>query len=311
VASWYPARVRRLATALLAAPLLLATAAAPIRAENADAERDTRSYRFSTDWFSHALPTWEEVLGPLAGRPDLRYLEIGVYEGRSLLWMLDNVLTHSSARATGIDPFLDEKSERTFRANLEKSGHADRVTVIVGFSQAELRKLPLDSFDVVYIDGSHTADDVLADATQGFDLLRVGGLMIFDDYRWTGTPRGRIPLPPELRPQVAINAFVTAYRNRIEVVHRGYQLMLRKRESPCPEKWDCSPIGRYVYVWEERQLLVADTGKPVSLTPAQRDLVERIAHSKRFGKTGFSVQESLSSKPGYAELVKQLGLELE
>jgi predicted O-methyltransferase YrrM len=296
---------------LLAAPLLLATAAVPIRAQDADSARDSRGYRFTIDWFTHAIPSWKEVLGPLSGKPGLHYLEIGVYEGRSLFWMLDNVLTHPSSRATGIDPFLDKKSERIFHANLRKSGHADRVTVVVGFSQAELRKLPLDSFDVVYIDGSHTADDVLADATQSFDLLRVGGLMIFDDYRWTGTQRGRVPLPPELRPQVAINAFVTAYRNRIEVVHRGYQLILRKRESPCPEKWDCSPIGRYVYVWEERQLLAADTGKKVPLTPTQRDLVEHIAHSKRFGQTSFSVQESLSSKPGYAELVKQLGLELE
>lgn len=303
--------MRRLATALLAAPLLVAWIAGPIRAQQADSDQNPRGYRFTIDWFTHAIPSWEEALGPFAGKPDLRYLEIGVYEGRSLLWMLDNVLTHSGARATGIDPFLDKKSELLFRANLEKSGHAGKVTVIVGFSQTELRKLPLDSFDVVYIDGSHTADDVLADATLSFDLLRVGGLMIFDDYRWTGTQRGRTPLPPELRPQVAINAFITAYRNRVEVVYRGYQLMLRKRESPCPEKWDCSPIGRYVYVWEERELLVGVTQKKVPLTPAQRDLVERIAHSKRFGQTGFNIHESLSGKPGYAELVKQLELELE
>jgi predicted O-methyltransferase YrrM len=303
--------VRRFATALLAAPLLLASPAGPIRAQEADSLQAARGYRFTMDWFTHAIPTWEEVLGPLSGRPDFRYLEIGVYEGRSLLWMLDNVLTHPSSRATGIDPFLEKKSEGIFRANLEQSGHAERVTVIVGYSQVELRKLPLNSFDVVYIDGSHTADDVLSDATSSFDLLRIGGLMIFDDYRWTGTQRGRTPLPPELRPQVAINAFVTAYRNRVEVVHRGYQLMLRKRESPCPEKWDCSPIGLYVYVWEERELLVGGSGEEVPLTSAQRDLVERIAHSKRFGQTGFNIHESLSSKPGYAELVKQLGLELE
>jgi len=303
--------VRRLATVLLAAPLLVAWVAGPIRAQQADSAQNPRGYRFTIDWFTHAIPSWEEALGPLAGKPDLRYLEIGIYEGRSLLWMLDNVLTHPGARATGIDPFLDKKSELLFRANLEKSGHAGKVTVIVGFSQTELRKLPLDSFDVVYIDGSHTADDVLADATLSFDLLRVGGLMIFDDYRWTGTQRGRTPLPPELRPQVAINAFVTAYRNRVEVVYRGYQLMLRKRETPCPEKWDCSPIGRYIYVWEERELLVGGTQEKVPLTPSQRDLVERIAHSKRFGQTGFNIHESLSGKPGYAELVKQLELELE
>ena len=40
---------------------------------------------------------------PYRGRPGLRYLEVGVFEGRSLLWMIDQVLTHPSSQATGID----------------------------------------------------------------------------------------------------------------------------------------------------------------------------------------------------------------
>jgi len=40
-------------------------------------------YHFSSDWFTHHIPAWEQHLAHLRGRSDLRYLEIGVYEGRS------------------------------------------------------------------------------------------------------------------------------------------------------------------------------------------------------------------------------------
>jgi hypothetical protein len=41
------------------------------------------------------------------------------------------------------------------------------------------------TFDLVYVDGSHQAPDVLSDSVMSFHLLRVGGLMIFDDYLWS------------------------------------------------------------------------------------------------------------------------------
>jgi predicted O-methyltransferase YrrM len=39
-------------------------------------------------------------------------------------------------------------------------------------------------FDLIYVDGSHQASDVLTDSIITFQLLRVGGVMTFDDYVW-------------------------------------------------------------------------------------------------------------------------------
>jgi predicted O-methyltransferase YrrM len=202
-----------------------------------------KGYLFTADWFSRAQPLWRSILSDRAGRPALHYLEIGVFEGRSLVWMLDNVLTAPSARATVIDPFFDADVEARFDNNLERSGHPGKVTVKKGLSQVELRRLPLDSFDVIYIDGSHTADDVLADAVLSWDLLRDGGLLIFDDYLSKGsatTPESR-PLPPQLRPRLAIDAFISTYLHRLEMVHRGYQLVLRKVAHPAPPSGTARP----------------------------------------------------------------------
>lgn len=41
-----------------------------------------------------------------------------------------------------------------------------------------------ESFDLVYVDGSHMCADVLFDALLAFELLRPGGVIVFDDYEW-------------------------------------------------------------------------------------------------------------------------------
>ena len=39
-------------------------------------------------------------------------------------------------------------------------------------------------FDLIYIDGSHSAKDVLLDSLLAWRLLRPGGAMVWDDYEW-------------------------------------------------------------------------------------------------------------------------------
>ena len=56
-------------------------------------------------------------------------------------------------------------------------------------------------FDVIYVDGSHFADDVLTDGINAWRLLKQGGIMIFDDLLWACYPRARA------NPAWAINRF--------------------------------------------------------------------------------------------------------
>ena len=196
------------------------------RVEPFQEERPSKQHNFTNDWFTSNIPIWREVLAPYAGRRDVHYLEVGVFEGRSAIWMLENVLIHPSSTLTGIDLFPGDLKER-YLANLRLSGHADKAITVTGLSQIELRSLQTDSYDIIYIDGGHTADMVLADAVLCWELLKTGGLLIFDDYRWK-----REEYPAELRPGVTIDAFITAYRNYLDVIHLGYQAIVRKKEGP-------------------------------------------------------------------------------
>lgn len=263
-------------------------------------------YRFEEDWFTHNVPIWTALLAPYAGRPDLRYLEVGLWEGRSLLWMLDHVLTHPTSRATGIDIEILP----TLLENLERSGASDRVTIIEGSSQSELRELPVETYDVVYIDGSHTADDVLEDMVLSWRLLRPDGLMILDDYRWKGwRDPSRAALPDELRPHLAIDAFVSAYRNSLDVVHKAYQMVLRKRPFTCPGRTSkCSRLGEYAYDWEQK-VLFRDVGE-VALSESERRLVEALIRGRRGDGLTIEVDAALAGSEGLATLADRLGLRL-
>src|SRR5688572_18836542 len=94
------ARLRSLASTLLE-PLRQAARRGGPRA----APPYSHDYTFTQDWFTHKIPHWDRLLRPLMGRPRLRYLEVGVFEGRSLLWVLEHVLSDPSASAVAVDIF--------------------------------------------------------------------------------------------------------------------------------------------------------------------------------------------------------------
>jgi predicted O-methyltransferase YrrM len=291
-----------------------ATSASAPPPPHSNSSIDAGRYKFSTDWFHHAVEDWKRILAPLKGKPNLNYLEIGVFEGRSLLWMLENVLTDPTARATGIDIFPWD-TRQTLQANLEASGSAHKVTAITGPSWQEMRKLPIESFDIIYIDGSHLMPDVLSDAVQGWALLKQGGLMIFDDY-WV--PHG---LPEETNTVAAIDALITAHRNDVSVILRTGQVVLQKVANPCvPEQFGnrevCSSFEGYAFYWRFTDPALHDAvyktvdGKRTRfrLTSGQRVLLEKILATRRFGHTEVVITDELRRDPDFAGLRATLDL---
>lgn len=276
-----------------------------LSAPPARAAQPDRPYHFTSDVFSSNIPVWTKVLAPYAGRPNVHYLEVGVLEGRSAIWMLENILTHPSCTLTGVDLFPGDLQER-YLANLRLSGYADKAITIKGLSQLELRRLQPDSYDIIYVDGGHTADMVLADAVLCWELLKMGGLLIFDDYRWE-----RETYPDELRPGVAIDAFITAYRNYLEIVHRDYQAIVRKKAGP--ELWDPyrTILGEYVYVWQKRQLQRRSDEQPVELSDREKELLETLIRSRPFGETALVVDAREALDADLRALRDRLGMEVE
>jgi predicted O-methyltransferase YrrM len=187
---------------------------------------------FTSDWTTHNLANWERWLGHLKGQP-AKGLEVGCYEGRSSVWFLDNILTHPDSELVVIDTFkgspefagmdvMQRDIFKRFSKNIDPYGAKVRTFVgesgVVLRHDSEFNRNPGD-YDFAYIDGSHEAPDVLADAVLVFDLVKPGGIIIFDDYKWDmgdGVKK-------------AVMGFMVCYGDKIKTVETNYQLMIVKK----------------------------------------------------------------------------------
>jgi predicted O-methyltransferase YrrM len=179
-------------------------------------------YSFSQDYVSHHSLLWTRHLSELRGKEDVHLLEVGSYEGRSAIWLLENILTQPSSTITCVDMFRKRMAEIRFDHNVAVSGFSSRVTKVKGRSQEVLKLLRESSYNIIYIDGSHRAIDVQVDASLSWQLLKRGGIIIFDDYLWN------LERPNEDRPQMAIDNFLSDFRLQLEILHKGYQVIVRK-----------------------------------------------------------------------------------
>jgi len=192
-----------------------------------------KGYHFTQDWFSGNILIWEQYLKHFINIPTLNVLEIGSWEGRSTCWLLDNIMTHEHNTITCIDTFEGSVEHRyghsyiqslegRFDFNIVRTGVPDKVKKNVGNSHEVMRSLPLNSYDIVYIDGSHIASDVLQDAVLVWQLVKVGGFIIFDDYPFT------FPQNPAWNTKIGIDAFMISFSDKFRVIHKAYQVILEK-----------------------------------------------------------------------------------
>jgi predicted O-methyltransferase YrrM len=197
-------------------------------------------YRFTLNLGREYTVNWEQVLKSFAGRPNLQFLEIGSFEGQSACWLFENVLTHPASRLTCIDLFdsVERKLSlfathtdsfgmsyyQRFLHNINVAQAKDRVHIIADSSAHALRSLPLNSYDFIYIDGSHLAKDVIRDTILAWDLLKCDGILIFDDYKWQ-SPYDPSPLGS---PAIAIDSFLQIFEGEYRKLHHDYQVICQK-----------------------------------------------------------------------------------
>ena len=187
------------------------------------------SYEFTQDWFSNHIPTWDGILARLQPR---RVMEIGSYEGLSTTYLIEKCTAFGPLQlhcvdtwqgAVDLPPELMAGVEARFDANvavaignagagvsLQKVKQRSNVALAAKIAAGEAL------FDLIYVDGSHTAADVLTDAILAFQLVRVGGVMIFDDYLWSMEPA--LSVDPLNLPKPAIDAFAAIFMRKVRVL---------------------------------------------------------------------------------------------
>lgn len=146
-----------------------------------------------------------EVLAAYAqGTPaDLAILEIGVFQGRSLLYLAQGSADGRRAPVHGVDPWnlpghrqpyawVKEKPARArfttdatwaaVQANVAASGHADLITLHRAFSADLAASWIGPKIGLAHIDGDHSADGVRTDITAWAKHFACSAILCFDDY---------------------------------------------------------------------------------------------------------------------------------
>lgn len=186
---------------------------------------------FTHDWVSYNIPHWEQLLGHLKGKENIRGLEIGCFEGLGTKWFCENILTGPCSYIDCIDTFTgSEEHDKEYCKNLieiwKENTSGLNANAIIGYSGNKLSELINLGYEYnfIYVDGDHTTPSVLEDLVLSFRLLKVGGVMIIDDYQWAGHPN------PLHRPQLGINSFLQAYQEYMSPpeLHIGQQVSLTK-----------------------------------------------------------------------------------
>ena len=203
-------------------------------------------YKFTNNWFDGNKNTWSQLLNELN---PVKILEVGSYEGKSTTYFIECLDNQTGIEIHCVDSWeggIEHKEggsaesqmaevEARFHHNIKiaKNIATNKPNIVIhkGLSSRELPKLIAQGmqqyFDFIYIDGSHQAPDVLLDSVLGFELLRVNGIIAFDDYLW------QEPLPggtdPIRCPKAAIDTFTNIYCRKLRIIPAPlYQLYAQK-----------------------------------------------------------------------------------
>jgi predicted O-methyltransferase YrrM len=187
---------------------------------------------FSTDWFTKKIPRWEKVLRRFA-RKRISVLEVGSYEGRSAVFLL-NYLPLS--KLVCIDLFRG-LFEKRFDRNLAPFG--DRFIKIKGsaIQELDILKRANRKFSVIYIDAGKQRDHVLAMSLVAWPLLVPGGVMIWDDFAWGKNK------PPSERPHDGLELFLNLHKEDMRLLFKAAQVAVRKKRGDSQRVKPDSPVN--------------------------------------------------------------------
>lgn len=182
------------------------------------------------NWFSSNINNFKKFLNPLVEKPNLKFLQIGAYTGDASKWLLENVLTNPTSYLIDVDTWQgsEEGIHKKFNwQDVEKTYDSKiydfkNIVKYKGTSDSYLFSSN-EKFDFIYIDGDHTANGVYSDAILSFPLLKVNGIMAFDDYLWHHDSKD-----PELEPKLGINKFIKEHEKQLEILFVGYQVWIKK-----------------------------------------------------------------------------------
>ena len=183
-------------------------------------------YIFTKDWFDkNSRQNWDRIVPIINPK---KILEIGSYEGAAACYLIEKLGKNNFLEVHCIDTWEESDGlakeealivEKRFDYNMQlavnRSQNKTKYFKHKSQSHLVLSKMIADGvgdFDLIYVDASHYAVDVLTDAVLSFKLLKAGGMLIFDDYLWAGDEN------IVYYPKIAIDSFTNIFSKHIKLI---------------------------------------------------------------------------------------------
>lgn len=180
------------------------------------------------NFFGDHLFAWDALVSGLIENGNEKenriVIEIGSLYGACSVWLLDKFINRPNDTLHCIDINQTEYLKNNLAPYKNVQFHLGASSDVL----CELWcKYKSPVADLIYIDGSHLPKHILEDAVISWKLLKVGGVMVFDDYEWG--------LNGELddKPKTGIDAFRFGYQKHYELLDdfnkiNSYQLYVQK-----------------------------------------------------------------------------------
>lgn len=185
------------------------------------------TYKYSQTWFMNS--EIKKYLKRFCDKSkENKILEIGCFEGLSSVFFADNFIDNINSSLTCVDPFLtiNNNDHSQFLLNNEEMNFDFNISVCKNSDKITIHKITSDKFfennkntyNFIYIDGSHEPCFIERDMENSFSILEKNGIMWMDDY---GGGDG-------IKIKNTMNTFLEKYKGEYDLIHIGYQLAIKK-----------------------------------------------------------------------------------
>ena len=174
------------------------------------------------DYFSSHSYNFYTVLKNL---DNFKYLEIGSFEGNSSMFVAKNFPNskiYCIDNWVGTEEYGDlkfSKVENNFDKNMKEFTNYKKFKQ----SSDDFFKNNKCNFDAIYIDGYHKGSQVFEDFKNSWEVLKYGGIIIFDDYIWNFFAK------IEDNPCYVINSYLKKINKSVKILRvSNSQLFIQK-----------------------------------------------------------------------------------
>jgi hypothetical protein len=185
------------------------------------------------NWFViTAQANFEKYLDSYKNKENLNFLQIGAYKGDASIWLINNVLTKETSTLLDIDTWLgsNEPIHKTFNWNDIENIYDNKIKKHKNIIKNKIDsavffdKNNKDIYDFIYVDSDNNPHLVYNDCFNSWKLLKRGGLLAINDYKW-------IPESGDLfqSPMVGIDLFLNDIKGKYEIIEKSYQVWIKKK----------------------------------------------------------------------------------